>query len=127
MGFKTERPSKSVMGFIIVNYSIQAVCNVFFLSGVLSAIPVLIISATVQFNLAVWVIIWILLTVALFYCAMVYRDRCVSMEIEEGIHDPVWGRHIRRKRQRKLEEFHEKNWITSKLIRIARFLGVNKN
>lgn len=66
-------------------------------------------------------------TLAVFALMMKIRDGAVRREIEEGRHDPVWGNHIRRQRQREADALYERNPLTRPLLRLACLLGIHKN
>lgn len=89
MRFSTSLPEKKIMGFSIVNYSLQAVFGVFFISVINAGILVMLVTNVFHFSLASGLLTWSGLTVALFVIMMRYRDRCVRLEMDEGIHDPL--------------------------------------
>lgn len=124
MGFSTRHPEKKILGFSIVNYTAGAIFNMFFLSALISGVLILTVAGSINFLAGS--LIWSVFTIALFVALMRYRDRCVRQEIDEGLHDPVWGQHIERQKQRERDDLNESNWITRPLFRFACFIGIHK-
>lgn len=126
MSYGTSLLKRKIMGFTVVNYTFRAVLNVFFISLLTAGVCVVIAANFTDFGAAAGLLLWLTLTLPVFAIIMTYRDRAVLREIEEGRHDPVWGKHICRQKQRESDAFHESNWLLRPLFRLACLLGVHK-
>ncbi|WP_261643103.1 hypothetical protein [Erwinia mallotivora] len=126
MGFTTPLKEKKILGFTVVNYTAKAVFNVFFLMLQFAGFFVFIVSNLLNFSLPFELFLWAILTAGFFISAMRYRDILVRQEIEEGLHDPVWGPHILRQRQRERDELYESNCLTRPFFKFACLLGIHK-
>ena len=104
--------------FMIVNYSASAVLNVLFNSAIVAGLISLIAGSGA--------LPWAAMTLCLFISMMMLRNRIVKREITDGLHDPQWGRHIRRQRQRERDAANESHWLTRPLFRFACFIGIHK-
>ncbi|MCK8417628.1 hypothetical protein [Erwinia amylovora] len=118
MKYRSGLPEKKFMCFSIVNYSASAVLAVLFNSALIVGIVCVSAGAGVK--------LWATLVACVFFLLMLLRDRVVRLEIEKGMHDPVWGKHIMRQKQRERDTLNESHWITRPLFRLACFIGIHK-
>ena len=102
----------------IIRYSASAVLCLLFNAALLAGV--------ITFIAGSGVLLWSAITVCLFIFMMLLRDRYVRQEIADGLHDPVWGKHIMRQRQRERDAANEKNWLTRPLFRFACLTGIYK-
>lgn len=126
MSYGTSLSERKVLGFTVVNYTFRAVFNVFFMSLLMAGFGVVMAANFVDFPAAAGLTAWLALTLAVFAMTMKFRDRAVRREIEEGRHDPVWGKHICRQMERETEAAYEKDWLMRPIFRLACLLGVYK-
>lgn len=126
MRFSTSLPERKILGFTVVNYTFRAVFNVFFMSLLMAGFGVMTAANFVDFPAAAGLMAWLALTLAAFMMTMKFRDRAVRREIEEGRHDPLWGKHICRQMERETEAAYEKDWLMRPIFRLACLLGVYK-
>lgn len=126
MGFGTSLPERKVAGFTIVNYSSGRVIRVFLVSLQLAGFCVVTAASFSGFGITAGLLMWLAFTLAVFMLIMKFRDRAVRREIEEGRHDPLWGKHICQQIQREADAFHERNRLTRPLYRLACLLGIHK-
>lgn len=102
--FESKLRSKKLLGFTIVNYTLKAVINVLFVSVIYAGFFSILVQNLAENNLYAVLIIWLIFSIVIFAINMLLRNKCVRKEIEEGIHDPVWGRHIQRLKQQKQQK-----------------------
>lgn len=126
MSYGTSLPERKIMGFTIVNYTGKALFNVFFVSLLMAGFCVLMGANFFGFSVTTGLLMWLALTLGAYALIMKCRNRVVRREIEEGRHDPVWGKHICRLSQSEADAFHESHWLTRPLFRLACLLGVHK-
>lgn len=126
MGFRTSLPEKKVLDFAIVNCTFRAIFAVFFMSLLTAGFCVAAAASLADFSAAAGAAAWLVLTTAAFALLMKVRDSAVRGEIENGRHDPVWGKHIRRQSQREADALLEHNRLTRLLFRLACLLGIHK-
>ncbi|ECP1498993.1 hypothetical protein FYR46_19520 [Salmonella enterica] len=99
--FESKLRSKKLLGFTIVNYTPKAVFNVLFVSVIYAGFFAILVEKFAAYNLYSGLIIWLIFSIVIFVITMLFRNKCVRREIKEGMHDPVWGRHIQRLQRQK--------------------------